>query len=121
MFALQVGNRITLCNQGHGDFVMGKQPQTEADITEAAKSARTEVFKESLLSQRDDIMRQLADINPGSYTAPPLRVETAEFARRLTIPHAEYPSHDFVGWLMGTAGKTRQELERRTGARVFIR
>lgn len=121
MPGVQVSNQIALCNQGHAAFVMSSEPQSDTSATVAAKAARFEVFKESLISRKDDIMRKLAHSNPGAFALPPETADAAKFSRQLPIPHREHPTLNFVGWLMGTGGRTRQELERRTGAKVAIR
>lgn len=90
-------------------------------MTVASKAARFELFKESLSAKRDEIMRKLAESNPGAFSLPPPASADGKFVRKLAIPHREYPSHNFVGWLMGTAGKSKQELERRTKANILVR
>jgi hypothetical protein len=122
MFVAQISNQITLCSQGHAEDVMPSiEPQSDRKLTVAARFARVEIFKEDLTSKRDDIIRQLAELLPGAYRIPAEPQPAATFSRKLPIPHLEYPSHNFVGWLIGTGGKSKQELERRTGAKVSVR
>ena len=120
---VQVNNRIALCNQGHADVLLeAEEPQPESSSTVSAKAATVELFKHSLMGTRDDILRRLEKSNPGAFPLPPeTTAASAEFSRKLAIPHREYPKRNFVGWLLGTCGKSKQELERRTGTTVAIR
>jgi splicing factor 1 len=82
----------------------------------AAKHIRV---RERLKERKEVIIRELVATCP-SYK-PPAGWRPPQKTRKLYLPTQDPPGRNFVGLLIGPRGRTQQELEQRTGAKIAIR
>jgi hypothetical protein len=94
-------------------------PDAKYNVHGTRKNARHLRVRDQLKERKENIIQKLVATCP-SYR-PPNDWRPAKKTRKLYIPAQEAPGRNFVGLLIGPRGRTQQELEQRTGAKITIR
>lgn len=71
--------------------------------------------------ERHELVQKLLRSNPAYRPPPDYRPPDIKIEDHISIPQEEHPDINFMGLVIGPRGKTLQQLERETGAKVMIR
>eukprot|EP00892_Ulva_mutabilis_P012374 jgi/Ulvmu1/9509/UM052_0082.1 len=119
---LQTNNRINLMDQGLWTWEgFEGEPRPAADPAEQPQAQdskqRTAQYREKLVAQKNEIIRDLIRANPAYQ--PPAGWRPPVHTRKVDLePHKH---RNCVALIIGSGGSTKRDLEARTGAKIFIR
>lgn len=75
--------------------------------------------RERLTKVRQRIIARLAEKSPTSKPSPDFK--QSKFSRKLYIPVDKHPDYNFIGLIIGPRGHTQKQMEKESGAKIFIR
>ena len=119
---MQTNNRINLMDQGlwtwegfEGEPRPAPEPAEQPQAQDAKQ--RTARYREKLVIQKNEIIRDLIRANPAYQ--PPAGWRPPVHTRKVDLEAHKH--RNCVALIIGSGGSTKRDLEAKTGAKIFIR
>ena len=118
---LRVAELGSLIRSGHVPEQRSPSPEPVYNQQGQRLNTREARYRQKHEQERHELVQRLVQADssyrpPPDYKPPEVKIED-----RISIPTREYPDINFMGLIIGPRGKTLQQLERDTGAKVMIR
>ncbi|EDQ88153.1 uncharacterized protein MONBRDRAFT_37684 [Monosiga brevicollis MX1] len=78
-------------------------------------------YRQKYEKERHELVQKLVSSNPNYKPPADYRPPDTRCEDRIPIPQDEYPDVNFMGQIIGPRGKTLQQMERESGAKIMIR
>jgi splicing factor 1 len=118
---LRVAELGSLIRSGYVPEQRSPEPEPVYNQQGQRLNTREVRYRQKHEQERHELVQKLVQADtsyrpPPDYKPPEVKIED-----RISIPTKEYPDINFMGLIIGPRGKTLQQLERDTGAKVMIR
>ena len=94
-------------------------PPPKYDTNGARINTRDIRMREKLVNERNIIMSKLVQLNPALAKLPGFKA--IKLTRKVYIPQKEFPTHNFMGLIIGPRGNTHRRMETESGCKISIR